>query len=81
MIYINTYYKNQKDIASALKTIIDNYWENEINEELMIDKINSIIENNKDKVYADGNYSKIIQHKCGKKRMDLIDKIKRGESN
>jgi len=73
---MNTYYKNQKDIGIALNLIIDNYWKKNISEKEMVDKVNSILDNNKEKVIRNNNYTAAIVHKCGKKRLELIDKIR-----
>ncbi|WP_420196680.1 TIGR04540 family protein, partial [Clostridium beijerinckii] len=47
---MNSYYKNQKDIGVALNFIIDKYWNKEIDEAEMIEKIDSIVKNNKEKI-------------------------------
>lgn len=44
----------------------------------MIEKINSIINNNKEKILTKEGYVPLIVHKCGKKRLELINKV-RGE--
>lgn len=79
-IKINTYYKNQKDIGTAFNFIVDNYWQNEISEKEMIEKINSIIENNKEKILIKEEFSTIIIHKCGKRRLELINKVRKDET-
>ncbi|AIY81361.1 TIGR04540 family protein [Clostridium botulinum] len=78
-IIINTYYKNQKDIGIALNFIIDNYWNGKITEQEMTTKVNSILINNKEKIFLKEEYSKAIIHKCGKKRLELINKVRREE--
>ncbi|UZW16014.1 TIGR04540 family protein [Clostridium pasteurianum] len=79
-IKINTYYKNQNDIGIALNFIIDSYWNNSITEKEMIEKINSIVENNKEKILRKEGYVTVIIHKCGKKRLELIDKVRREDA-
>jgi uncharacterized protein (TIGR04540 family) len=74
---VNTYYKNQKDISVALNFIIDSYWEKKISEKEMIDKVNSILENNKEKIISNDKYTAVIIHRCGKKRLELVDKVSR----
>ncbi|MDF2884426.1 MAG: hypothetical protein K0R54_4993 [Clostridiaceae bacterium] len=74
---MNTYYKNQKDISVALNFIIDSYWEKKISEKEMIDKVNSILENNKEKIISNDKYTAVIIHRCGKKRLELVDKVSR----
>ncbi|WAG63076.1 TIGR04540 family protein [Clostridium estertheticum] len=72
---MNTYYKNQNDLGIALNFIIDNYWNNNITEKEMIEKINLIIQNNKEKILTKEGYLTVMVHKCGKKRLELISKI------
>lgn len=78
-IIINTYYKNQKDIGIALNFIVDNYWNTKITEQEMTTKINSILSNNKEKIFLKDKYTKAIIHKCGKKRLELINKVRKEE--
>ncbi|WP_073017675.1 TIGR04540 family protein [Clostridium intestinale] len=77
---INTYYKNINEIGIALNSIIDSYWRNEINEENMIEKINSILKNNKEKIFTNSGFKAVIIHKCGKKRLELINKVRREDT-
>lgn len=72
---IKSFYKNQREIASALNDIIDAYWNDELAEKLMIEHIGKIYANNEDKIVKDGQFTKILQQQCGKKRLDVIDKI------
>lgn len=73
---MNTYYKNQKDIGVALNYIIDSYWEKKISEQEMIDKVNSILENNREKIISNDKYTAVIMQRCGKRRLELMDKIR-----
>ncbi|MBV7276434.1 TIGR04540 family protein [Clostridium sp. PL3] len=74
---MNTYYKNINEISIALNYIIDSYWRNEINEKDMIENVNSIIKNNKEKIFTSEGFKAVIIHKCGKKRLELINKVRR----
>lgn len=44
-----TYFKNQKDIAKALINLIDQYWNYEMDEPLVFQKIKELIIKNDDK--------------------------------
>lgn len=70
-----TFYKSQKDVAQALKHLIDNYWEQKIEEEDFINRLNQIIANNQDMVFKDNDFTSQVKQRLGKKRMKLILKV------
>jgi len=70
-----TYFKSQKDLALALIHLIDDYWNNELNEENLISKINELTAKNKEKLIIDDEYSSVIKQRLGKRRIDLLNKI------
>lgn len=72
---MRTYFKSQLDLALVLKDVIDRYWEMEIPEDDFIDYISQVKENNKEKLYKDGEYTSVIKQRLGVKRLELIDKI------
>ena len=72
---MNTYYKNQKELANALKTIIDAYWNNEFPEREMISKVNDIASKNAEKIGDNNGYLSVIKQRLGIKRLELLDKI------
>lgn len=72
---IKSFCKNQREVAQTINEVIDAYWEELISEKEMIGFIEKIYLNNIDKVIKDGEYTKIIQQQCGKKRIDVISKI------
>ncbi len=72
---IKSFCKNQREVAQTINDVIDAYWEELISEKEMIGFIEKIYLNNIDKVIKDGEYTKIIQQQCGKKRIDVISKI------
>lgn len=51
------------------------YWDNKLNEELLVDNINNIFINNSDMIIKDDQFTKILQQQCGKKRLNVIEKI------
>lgn len=70
-----TYFKSQKDLALALIQLIDNYWNNKLNEENLISKINELSARNKEKLMVDNEYSSVVKQRLGKRRIDLLNKI------
>lgn len=72
-----TYFKSQKDLANALISLIDSYWNTEINEDLFLARINEIVSKNNEKVYSDNEYTSVIRQRLGKRRIELLDKVLR----
>lgn len=72
---IKIFYKNQVEVAKALNDLIDKYWKDEIKENILLEGITKIIKNNKNKIIKNGTYTTIIQQRCGKKRLEIIDSI------
>jgi uncharacterized protein (TIGR04540 family) len=76
-----TFYKSQKDVAHALKLLIDEYWELKIEEDIFIDQLNQIIANNEDMVFKENDFTSQVKQRLGKKRTDLILKVTEGVKN
>ncbi|ERI95249.1 hypothetical protein HMPREF1982_00390 [Clostridiales bacterium oral taxon 876 str. F0540] len=72
---IKLFYKTQREIANVLNKIIDQYWENSLSEEELINYINLIYSNNSDKIRKEEKYTSILQQVCGKRRLMVIDRI------
>lgn len=67
--------KNQREVAQTINDVIDSYWNANTSEQDMISIIKKIYENNADKIIKDGEFTKVLQQQCGKKRLDVISKI------
>lgn len=72
---IKLFYKTQREIADVLNKVIDQYWENNLSEEELINYINSIYSNNPEKIKKKNKYTSILQQVCGKRRLLVIDRI------
>lgn len=72
---MKTFYKNQLDVAEAINKIIDSYWDDSTNEKNMIEQLNKIIKNNYSKIIKNNAYTKIIQQRCGKKRIEILSEV------
>ncbi len=70
-----TYFKNQSDIAEALKDVIDRYWAMEIVEEEFIEYLKQVAKNNQELLYKDDDYTTVVKQKLGIKRLSLLTKI------
>lgn len=72
---IKTFYKSQLEVAAVLVDIIDAYLENRVQEKVMIDNINNIVKNNKEKVMKENEFTTVVKQKVGKRRLSIISKI------
>ena len=73
---VKTFYKSQVEVANALSEVIDAYLEDRIEENFMINSINKIVENNKDKVINTEGFTTVVKAKVwGKRRLSIISKI------
>lgn len=69
------YYKNQTELAEALKKIIDDYWSLNIKQDIMIETLRDIAKNNKDLLYKDDDYVAIARQRLGVKRLRVLNSI------
>lgn len=72
---VKIFYKNQVEVAKAMNDLIDKYWKDEIKENILFQGISKIISNNENKIIKNGTYTTIIQQRCGKRRLEIIDTI------
>ncbi|MBN6185691.1 TIGR04540 family protein [Aneurinibacillus sp. BA2021] len=72
---LKLFYKTQRELASALNSIIDAYWENKIDETILIKEVEDIYKNNPNKVLKNGHFTTILKQQCGKRRLEIVDRI------
>lgn len=72
---LKLFYKTQRELASALNSIIDAYWENQIDETILIKEVEDIYKNNPNKVLKNGGFTTILKQQCGKRRLEIVDRI------
>ena len=63
-----------KDAGSAVSAMIEN---NQIDETSMINSIKTIFENNHSKIIKNGDYTKVLKQRCGKRRLEIVSKVTR----
>lgn len=68
-------YKNPRELATCLKDIVDNYYEDLITYDSMSEKIMKIVNANKDSVYKEKAMSVKIANVLGKERVSIIDEV------
>lgn len=78
---IKMFYKSQVEVAEVINQIIDGYWNNEIEEQIMIDRINRLLKTNLSKIIKDEDFTKVIKQKCGKRRLEIVSNIMEIQNN
>lgn len=68
-------YKNPRELATCLKDIVDNYYEDLITYDKMSEKIMKIVNANKDAVYKEKSMSVKIANVLGENRVKIIDEV------
>jgi uncharacterized protein (TIGR04540 family) len=72
---LKIFHRTQRDLATAINSVIDKYWENEITEQQMIDTVKNLKINNPNKFIKDGKFTTIIRQQCGKRRLEVVQRI------
>ena len=72
---IKTFYKTQRELAIVLNKLIDAYWNNDITEEFLYEKIELLDTNNPVKIIKFDEYTTIVKQQCGKRRLEIIDLV------
>lgn len=72
---VKRFYKNQIEVSIAINRIIDTYLNNQIDETSMINSIKTIFENNHSKIIKNGDYTKVLKQRCGKRRLEIVSKV------
>lgn len=72
---VKMFYKTQREIAEVINQIIDGYWNDEIPEKAMIEKIKILYGNNESKFIKDDDFTTILKQQCGKRRLEVVEKL------
>jgi len=72
---IKLFYKTQRDLAASINRIIDEYWEDAIDESEMIELIQRLYATNTSKFYKNGEYTTVLRQQCGKRRLEVVDQV------
>lgn len=68
-------YKNPKELATFIKDLIDNHLEDLISYDELKEKVNKIVEANKDRVFKDNKISNKIYPYLGDERVEILNKL------
>ena len=73
---MNTFYKSQLELSNALIKIIDSYWSHDVSEDYLIRYLETIYNNNQDKIIDDKKMLKsVVKQRLGKKRLILMKQV------
>ena len=72
---LKLFHRTQRDLATTINQIIDEYWNDNISEEQMITTIKELHENNTNKFVKEEGFTTIIQQQCGKRRLEVVKSI------
>ena len=72
---IKMFYKTQRELGEAINKVVDSYWSDEIDENDLIKTIKYLNENNYSKMVKDKKFTTVIKQQCGKRRLEVINKI------
>lgn len=68
-------YKNPRELATFIKDLIDNHLEDLISYDELKEKVNKIVEANKDRVFKDNKISSKIYPYLGDERVEILNKL------
>ena len=72
---VKKFYRTQREVASVINEIIDEYWADKLTDEDLEQNMTMIYENNRDKIIKNNEYTTIIKQQCGKNRLAAVSKI------
>ena len=72
---VKKFYRTQREVASVVNEIIDDYWADKLTDEELEENIMIIYKNNLDKIIKNNEYTTIIRQQCGKNRLAVVSKI------
>lgn len=81
LVELKMFYRTQREVAAAINKLVDAYWQEEIKEQGLISGVNNIFDNNQNKILKNNQFTKVVQQQCGKRRLEVVDKILRNGSD
>ncbi|HGG0417180.1 TPA: TIGR04540 family protein [Clostridium sporogenes] len=67
--------KSQLELSKKINSLMDAYWNDQIEEKILINNIQQLVKYNDEKLFKDNQYTKVIEQRCGKRRLELLNKI------
>ena len=72
---VKKFYRTQREVASIVNEIIDDYWADKLTDKELEEQILMIYRNNEDKIIKNNDYTTIIKQQCGKNRLTVVSKL------
>lgn len=72
---VKKFYRTQREVASVINEIVDDYWLDKLSDEELEENLMTIYINNQNKIIKNGNYTTILRQQCGKIRLAVVSKI------
>jgi len=72
---VKLFYRTQRDVSLAINELVDSYWSDSINEQELIEGVQSIYQYNPDKLIKENQFTKVVQQQSGKRRLAVIKRI------
>lgn len=72
---VKKFYRTQREVASVINKIIDEYWADKLTDLKLEENIMMIYKNNQDKIIKNNDYTTILKQQCGKNRLAIFSKI------
>ena len=72
---VKKFYRTQREVASVINEIVDDYWLDKLSDEELEENLMTIYKNNQNKIIKNGNYTTILRQQCGKIRLAVVSKI------
>lgn len=72
---VKLFYRTQRDLSTALNQLVDAYWDDEIDENELIEGVKSIYGNNREKLIKNNKFTKVVQQQSGKRRLAVVERI------
>lgn len=72
---VKKFYRTQREVASVINEIVDDYWVDNLTDEELEKNVTMIYQNNQDKIIKNNDYTTIIRQQCGKNRLAIVSKI------
>ena len=72
---IKLFYKTQRELALSLNSLVDAYWQDQVDEEVLFKNVQDIYTNNQEKVLKNGDFTTVLRQQCGKRRLVVVERI------
>ena len=72
---VKKFYRTQREVASVINEIVDQYWVDSLTDKQLEENIIRIYENNQAKIIKQNEFTTILKQQCGKNRLAVVSKI------